>query len=78
MLLLPLERMRQNPKCHPEGDVLYHSLQVFDLACDAQPYDEEFLLAALFTTSAKESIRTITSRLGLKRSTGISRRAPPG
>lgn len=47
MLLMPLERVRQNPKWHPEGDMLYHSLQVFDLACDAQPYDEEFLLAAL-------------------------------
>ncbi|MEM8866296.1 MAG: HD domain-containing protein, partial [Planctomycetota bacterium] len=32
---------------HPEGDVLYHSLQVFDLARDALPYDEEFLSAAL-------------------------------
>jgi hypothetical protein len=47
MLLLPLEQVRQSPKYHPEGDALYHSLQVFDLACDAQPYDEEFLLAAL-------------------------------
>lgn len=47
MLLLPLERVRQSPKYHPEGDAFYHSLQVFDLACDAQPYDEEFLLAAL-------------------------------
>jgi hypothetical protein len=46
-LLLPLEQVRQSPKYHPEGDVLCHSLQVFDLACDAQPYDEEFLLAAL-------------------------------
>jgi hypothetical protein len=47
MLLLPLERVKQSPKWHPEGDALYHTLQVFDLACDAQPYDEEFLLAAL-------------------------------
>ena len=47
MLLLPLERVRGNPKWHPEGDALYHSLQVFDLARDALPYDEEFLLAAL-------------------------------
>ncbi len=47
MLLLPLERVKQSPKYHPEGDALYHSLQVFDLARDAQPYDEEFLLAAL-------------------------------
>jgi predicted HD phosphohydrolase len=27
--------------------VLYHSLQVFDRAREARPYDEEFLLAAL-------------------------------
>lgn len=47
MLLLPLERVKQNPKWHPEGDVLYHSLQVFELAKDARPWDEEFLLAAL-------------------------------
>ena len=46
-LLLPLEKVKQSPKYHPEGDALYHSLQVFDLACDELPYDEEFLLAAL-------------------------------
>lgn len=46
-LLLPLESVKQSPKYHPEGDVLYHSLQVFDLARDELPYDEEFLLAAL-------------------------------
>jgi hypothetical protein len=46
-LLLPLENVKQLPKYHPEGDALYHSLQVFDLARDALPYDEEFLLAAL-------------------------------
>jgi hypothetical protein len=46
-LLLPLENVRENPVLHPEGDVLYHSLQVFALARDALPYDEEFLLAAL-------------------------------
>src|SRR5215469_9283482 len=47
MLLLPLEEVKGSPKYHPEGDVLYHSLQVFELARDARPYDEEFLLAAL-------------------------------
>jgi predicted HD phosphohydrolase len=47
MRLLPLETIKQNPKLHPEGDVLYHSLQVFELARDARSYDEEFLLAAL-------------------------------
>lgn len=46
-LLLPLENVKQRPKHHPEGDALYHSLQVFDLACQQLPYDEEFLLAAL-------------------------------
>ncbi len=47
MLLLPLEQVKENPRHHPEGDALYHSLQVFELARDALPYDEEFLLAAL-------------------------------
>jgi hypothetical protein len=47
LLLLPLEEVKQSPKYHPEGDVLYHSLQVFELAKDHRPYDEEFLLAAL-------------------------------
>ncbi len=47
MLLLPLETVKQNPQWHPEGDALYHSLQVFELARDALPYDEEFQTAAL-------------------------------
>lgn len=47
MLLVPLERVKENPKTRPEGDVLYHSLQVFELARQQLPYDEEFLLAAL-------------------------------
>jgi hypothetical protein len=47
MLLQPLEGVKQSPKHHPEGDALYHSLQVFELARAERPYDEEFLLAAL-------------------------------
>jgi predicted nucleotidyltransferase len=47
LLLLPLEDVRQSPVWHPEGDALYHTLQVFELARDCRPYDEEFLLAAL-------------------------------
>src|SRR4051812_28904904 len=47
MLLRPLEKVRQNPTYHPEGDALYHSLQVFELARNERPWDEEFLLAAL-------------------------------
>lgn len=45
--LEPLQTVKQNPRYHPEGDALYHSLQVFELAREARPYDEEFLLAAL-------------------------------
>ncbi len=46
-LLIPLEDVRENPKFHPEGDALHHSLQVFDHAKEEAAYDEEFLLAAL-------------------------------
>jgi len=47
MLLEPLGRFRLNPLLHPEGDALYHSLQVFELGRASRPYDEEFLLACL-------------------------------
>jgi HD domain len=47
LLLSPLEHIMQPPEDHPEGDVLYHSLQVFELARHWLPYDEEFLTAAL-------------------------------
>ena len=46
-LMLPLKNVKQDPRWHPEGDALYHSLQVFDLATHSRPWDEEFLLAAL-------------------------------
>jgi hypothetical protein len=46
-LLVPLSRLQPDRRAHPEADVLYHSLQVFRLACDQLPYDEEFLAAAL-------------------------------
>jgi hypothetical protein len=47
LLLAPLEKVHESPVYHPEGDVLYHSLQVFEQARDRRPFDEEFLLAAL-------------------------------
>jgi hypothetical protein len=47
MLLQPLEGVKQSAKYHPEGDALYHSLQVFELAREERGFDEEFLLAAL-------------------------------
>ncbi len=46
-LLHPLAQVKQSPEYHPEGDALYHSLQVFALANERLPYDEEFLTAAL-------------------------------
>jgi predicted nucleotidyltransferase len=46
-LLEPLASVPQSPRHHPEGDVLYHSLQVFELAREHRPYDIEFLQAAL-------------------------------
>lgn len=46
-LLRPLEAVKQNPRFHPEGDALYHSLQVFGLAREVRGYDQEFMLAAL-------------------------------
>lgn len=47
VLLKRLETVRLDPRRHPEGDLLYHSLQVFELGREQQPYDEEFLLACL-------------------------------
>jgi hypothetical protein len=47
LLLVPLESVKQDPRWHPEGDALYHSLQVFELARRAKPWDEELIVAAL-------------------------------
>src|SRR5262245_20588415 len=47
LLLLPLENVRGHAKYHPEGDVLYHSLQVFELMRERRPYDVELMQAAL-------------------------------
>lgn len=46
-LLRPLETIILPRERHPEGDALYHSLQVFDLVRRDACYDEELLLAAL-------------------------------
>lgn len=47
LLLLRLEGVRMPPSRHPEGDALYHSLQVYEQGLSRRPYDEEFLLACL-------------------------------
>jgi HD superfamily phosphodiesterase len=46
-LLLDLDGIEQSPRYHPEGDALYHSLQVFDLARRATS-DRVLWAAALF------------------------------
>jgi hypothetical protein len=71
MLLLPLEAVKGSPKYHPEGDVLYHSLQVFELARDARPYDEEFLLAALLHDVGKGLDRSDHVAAGLAALDGL-------
>ena len=47
MLLESLQQIKFDSRRHPEGDALYHSLQVFELGLAERPYDEEFLLACL-------------------------------
>jgi predicted HD phosphohydrolase len=42
-----LATVRQDPLKHPEGDVLEHTLQVFDRVHEERPFDEELLTAAL-------------------------------
>lgn len=46
-LLTALDGVQQSPKWHPEGDALYHSLQVFQLAMRATD-DRVLWAAALF------------------------------
>jgi hypothetical protein len=71
MLLLPLENVQQSPKYHPEGDVLYHSLQVFELAREHRSYDEEFLLAALLHDVGKGLDRSDHVAAGLSALEGL-------
>jgi hypothetical protein len=71
LLLLPLEQVMQSPHDHPEGDMLYHSLQVFDLARQALPYDEEFLLAALLHDVGKSIDRRNHVAAGLEMLAGM-------
>src|SRR5262245_31805651 len=47
ILLGRLDGVKLDPVRHPEGDALYHSLQVYELGLGERPYDEEFLMACL-------------------------------
>jgi len=46
-LLSALDGVKQNPRWHPEGDALYHSLQAFDVA-RRLTRDPLFWIAGLF------------------------------
>ncbi len=71
LLLLPLEKVNGPAKHHPEGDVLYHSLQVFELARDHRPYDVEFLQAALLHDVGKGLDPTNHVEAGLEALDGL-------
>ena len=75
MLLEPLAEVKQSPEYHPEGDALYHSLQVFELARDRAPYDEEFLLAALLHDVGKAIDPADHVAAGLEALDGLDHRA---
>ncbi len=47
ILLERLSQVQLDRDLHPEGEALYHSLQVFELGRAERPYDEELLLACL-------------------------------
>jgi hypothetical protein len=71
LLLLPLENVQGPAAYHPEGDVLYHSLQVFELARECRPYDVEFLLAALLHDVGKGLDRANHVEAGLHALDGL-------
>lgn len=67
-LLAPMDKVRLNRREHPEGDLLYHSLQVFHLAYDARPWDEDFIIAALlhdvgYGIDPKDAVRATSTAL---------------
>lgn len=70
-LLHPLGSVMQSPQSHPEGDALYHSLQVFMLAGEELPYDEELLTAALLHDVGKAIDRKQPLAATLKALAGI-------
>ena len=62
-LLVSLDGVRQSPKYHPEGDALFHSLQVFDLARRASP-DRILWAAALFHDVGKAVDSSLHDEIG--------------
>jgi predicted nucleotidyltransferase len=73
LLLQPLEQVKQSAKYHPEGDVLYHLLQVFELAKGARPTTRSSCRRRCCTTSARGSTRAIMWGRRCRRSMALSR-----
>ena len=65
-LLLPLEYVKEDPRYHPEGDVLYHSLQVFDLRAMSCPTTRSSCWPRCCTMSAKRIDREDHVAAGLE------------
>ncbi len=76
MLLLPLEEVKQSARHHPEGDALYHSLQVFELAPSTGHGMRSFCWPPCCTMWERQSIQPITFRPRCRRWKGRSARAP--
>lgn len=69
LLVESLASVRLDPGRHPEGDALYHTMQVFELGREERPYDEEFLLACLLhdvglAIDRRNSVRAAVESLG--------------
>ncbi len=69
-LLISLDGIRQSPRYHPEGDALYHSLQVFQLAhqaCD----DPQLWAAALLHDIGKAASTPDHANIGANELEGL-------
>ena len=77
-LVRVLATVRQDPRKHPEGDVLAHTLQVFDRVHEERPFDEELLTAALVHEIGRRSTAQTTWRPASRRWVNSSRRGPSG
>lgn len=70
-LLLPLERVTQARRYHPEGDALFHSLQVYGLARQASE-DPALWAAALLHDVGKAAVCSCHAEQGAAMLEGIA------
>jgi len=69
-LLYDLESIEQSPKYHPEGDALFHSLQVFELALQYST-EPKLWAAALFHDVGKSVNRHLHCEIGRQMLSGV-------